>query len=85
VQIFDDWVRQHKKCVELKGDYVEKKLNWFERLTSLNVKNFYCCAPGVSMLIVSHGLNLMLVVVVSSVKLVLNLASGPTEQKTSGK
>jgi hypothetical protein len=23
VQIFDDWVR-HKKCVELKGDYVEK-------------------------------------------------------------
>ena len=34
---------------------------------------------------VSHGLNLMLVVVVSSVKLALNLASGPTEQKTSGK
>ena len=24
VQIFDDWVRRHKKCVELKGDYVEK-------------------------------------------------------------
>ena len=21
VQIFDDWVRRHKKCVELKGDY----------------------------------------------------------------
>jgi thymidine phosphorylase len=34
---------------------------------------------------VSHCLNLMLVVVVSSVKRVLNLASGPTEQKTSGK
>jgi hypothetical protein len=25
VQIFDDWVRRHKKCVELKGDYVEKR------------------------------------------------------------
>jgi hypothetical protein len=24
VQIFDDWVRRHKICVELKGDYVEK-------------------------------------------------------------
>ena len=24
VQIFDDWVRRHKKCMELKGDYVEK-------------------------------------------------------------
>ena len=24
VQIFDQWVRRHKKCVELKGDYVEK-------------------------------------------------------------
>jgi hypothetical protein len=24
VQIYDDWVRRHKKCVELKGDYVEK-------------------------------------------------------------
>jgi transposase len=24
VQIFDDWVRRHKQCVELKGDYVEK-------------------------------------------------------------
>ena len=24
VQFFDDWVRRHKKCVELKGDYVEK-------------------------------------------------------------
>jgi hypothetical protein len=24
VQIFDDWARRHKKCVELKGDYVEK-------------------------------------------------------------
>ena len=24
VQIFYDWVRRHKKCVELKGDYVEK-------------------------------------------------------------
>ena len=24
VQIFHDWVRRHKKCVELKGDYVEK-------------------------------------------------------------
>jgi hypothetical protein len=25
VQMFDDWVRRHKKCVELnKGDYVEK-------------------------------------------------------------
>jgi histone-lysine N-methyltransferase SETMAR len=23
VQIFHDWVRRHKKCVELKGDYVE--------------------------------------------------------------
>jgi hypothetical protein len=34
VQIFYDWVRWHKKCVELKGDYVGKKLNWFERLTS---------------------------------------------------
>ena len=34
---------------------------------------------------VSRGLNLMLVVVVSSVKLALSLASGPTEQKTSGK
>ena len=34
---------------------------------------------------VSHGLNLMLVVVVSSVKRALNLASGPTEQETSGK
>jgi hypothetical protein len=22
VEIFDDWVRRHKKCVELKGDYV---------------------------------------------------------------
>jgi hypothetical protein len=21
---FDDWVRRHKKCVDLKGDYVEK-------------------------------------------------------------
>ena len=50
VQIFDDWIRRHKKCVELKGDYVEKS-NWFERLTSLNVKNFYRCAPGASMLI----------------------------------
>jgi hypothetical protein len=34
---------------------------------------------------VSRGLNLMLVVVVSSVKLALILASGPTEQKTSEK
>jgi thymidine phosphorylase len=34
---------------------------------------------------VSHCLNLMLVVVISSVKLALNLTSGPTEQKTSGK
>ena len=34
---------------------------------------------------VSHVLNLMLVVVVSSVKLARNLASGPTEQKTSVK
>ena len=51
VQIFHDWVRRHKKCVELKGDYVKKKNNWFERLTSLNVNNFYSCAPGVSMLI----------------------------------
>jgi thymidine phosphorylase len=34
---------------------------------------------------VSHGLNLMLVVVVSSVKLALKLASGHTEQKTSVK
>ena len=50
VLIFYDWVRRYKKCVELKGDYVEKKFNWFERLTSLNVKNFYHCAPGVSML-----------------------------------
>ena len=41
VQIFDDWLRRHKKCVELKSDYV---LNFFERLTSLNVKNFYRCA-----------------------------------------
>lgn len=24
VHIFDDWVKQHKKCVELNGDYVEK-------------------------------------------------------------
>ena len=24
VQILDDWVRRHKKCVEFKGDYVEK-------------------------------------------------------------
>jgi hypothetical protein len=24
VQFFYDWVRRHKKCVELKGDYVEK-------------------------------------------------------------
>jgi hypothetical protein len=24
VQICDDWVRRHKKCVVLKGDYVEK-------------------------------------------------------------
>ena len=24
VQIFDDWVRRHKNCVELKGHYVEK-------------------------------------------------------------
>ena len=24
VQIFDDWVRRHKKCVELKADYVAK-------------------------------------------------------------
>jgi hypothetical protein len=24
VQIVGDWVRRHKKCVELKGDYVEK-------------------------------------------------------------
>ena len=46
VQIFDDWVRRHKKCVERR-----KKLNWFERLTSFNIKNFYRCAPGVSMLI----------------------------------
>jgi histone-lysine N-methyltransferase SETMAR len=23
VQIFDDWERRHKKCVEFKGDYVE--------------------------------------------------------------
>jgi hypothetical protein len=36
VQIFDDWLRRHKKCVELKSDYV---LNFFERLTPLNVKN----------------------------------------------
>ena len=47
VQIVDDWVRRHKKCVELR----RKKFNWIERLTSLNVKNFYRCAPGVSMLI----------------------------------
>jgi histone-lysine N-methyltransferase SETMAR len=26
VQIFHDWVRRHKKCVELKGDYVKKKI-----------------------------------------------------------
>ena len=26
VQIFNDWVRRHKKFVELKGDYVEKNL-----------------------------------------------------------
>jgi hypothetical protein len=25
VQIFYDWVRRHKKSVELKGDYVEKR------------------------------------------------------------
>ena len=31
VQIFDDRVRRHKKCVELEGDYVEKNLNWLER------------------------------------------------------
>jgi hypothetical protein len=37
VQIVDDWVRRHKKCVELR----RKKLNWIERLTSLNVKNFF--------------------------------------------
>lgn len=24
VRIFDDWVKRHKKCVELNGDYVEK-------------------------------------------------------------
>jgi hypothetical protein len=46
VQIVDDWVRRHKKCVELR----RKKLNWIERLTSLNVKNFYRCTPGVSMM-----------------------------------
>ena len=24
VQIFDDWLKRHKKCVKLNGDYVEK-------------------------------------------------------------
>ena len=24
VHIFDDWLKRHKKCVELNGDYVEK-------------------------------------------------------------
>ena len=45
VQIFDDWVRRHKKYVELNGDYVEKSY------IGLSIKNFYRCAPGVSMLI----------------------------------
>ena len=33
VQIFDDWVRRHKKCVELKGDYVKRsnQFNFFRR------------------------------------------------------
>ena len=52
----------------------EIQVEFFERYVLVH------CLGGVS-----HGLNLMLVVVVSSVKLVLNLASGPTEQKTSGK
>jgi hypothetical protein len=30
--------------------YILYELNWFEHLTSPNVKNFYRCAPGVSML-----------------------------------
>ena len=56
VHIFDDWVRRHKQCVELR----RKKLNWFEHLTSLNVKNCCRCAPGVSMLIYKIETNLYL-------------------------
>ena len=38
----------HKRFSDGRG---RKKLNWFEHLMSLNVKNFYRYAPGVSMLI----------------------------------